>query len=417
MRAGRSLALVAAGCILVVAVAAAWWLWPPAAPRRAAPPAEPAAAGEPPPPRLDLVAARFADLRGWAEDDLRPALEAFRRSCSAWSRLPDDRPLGTGVYGGTVGDWRGACAAAAEVGAGAEAAGAFFAASFRPFLATDRGRARGLFTGYYEPTLQGSGRRHGAFQTPLYTRPPELVSVDLGSFREDLRGRRIAGRVVDDRLMPFGDRSAIEAGSLAGRGLELLWVDDPVDAFFLHVQGSGVVVLDDGREVRVGYAAQNGHPYVAIGKVLVEREAMALEDVSMQSLRGWLAEHPEDAAEVMAANPSYVFFRRLEGEGPLGAQGVVVTPGRSLAVDMTFHPLGVPVWLDAAAPAPDPALPDRPLRRLLVAQDTGGAIRGPVRGDVFWGPGDAAAAVAGRMKHPGRMWVLLPAPAAGPAAP
>ncbi|HUO86727.1 MAG TPA: MltA domain-containing protein, partial [Thermoanaerobaculia bacterium] len=178
----------------------------------------------------------------------------------------------------------------------------------------------------------------------------------------------------------------------------------------------------DGTTMRVGYAAQNGHPYVAIGRVLVERGAMSLEEVSMQSLRAWLEENAEEAAEVMAANPSYVFFRRLDGGGPLGAQGVVLTPGRSLAVDRSFHPLGVPVWLAAAAPSPVPGEPDRPLRRLLIAQDTGGAIRGPVRGDVYWGPGDEAAEVAGRMKHRGRMWLLLPRPLAarigvGPASP
>ncbi|HEX2162830.1 MAG TPA: MltA domain-containing protein, partial [Thermoanaerobaculia bacterium] len=323
-------------------------------------------------------------------------------------RLPGDRPLDEDApWAGTVADWREVCAAA-SVPPGAAAARAFFAERFLPVAATDRGDAVGLFTGYYEPTLHGSRRRHGDFTVPLYTRPPELVEVDLGAFRDELSGQRLAGRVADDRLVPFADRAAIEEGALDGRGLELVWVDDPVDAFFLHVQGSGQVVLEDGATLRVGYAAQNGHPYVAIGRVLVERGAMALDEVSMQSLRAWLEAHPEEAAEVMAANPSYVFFRRLGGEGPLGAQGVALTPGRSLAVDRSFHALGVPVWLAGSAPSPAPGEPDRPLRRLLVAQDTGGAIRGPVRGDVFWGPGDEAAEIAGRMKHPGRMWLLLP---------
>lgn len=399
---------------LVALIALAWWRWPsapvlrsagpPGAGEEVAPPPSP-----PPPPRLDLAPARFDQLGGWDEDDPTGALAAFRRSCSAWRPQPADRPLDSDApWAGTVGDWRSVCAAAARVAPGAGAARAFFTERFAPVAATNRGDAVGLFTGYYEPTLHGSRRRHGAYTVPLYTRPPELVEVDLGEFREELKGQRIAGRVVRDRLLPFADRAAIDTGALGGRGLELLWVDDAVDAFFLHIQGSGVVVMDDGSEMRVGYAAQNGHPYVAIGRVLVDRGAMALDEVSMQSLRAWLDAHPEEAAEVMADNPSYVFFRRLDTAGPLGAQGVVLTPGRSLAVDRSFHPLGVPVWLDATAPAAAPGEADRPLRRLLVAQDTGGAIRGPVRGDVFWGPGDEAAEIAGKMKHEGLMWLLLP---------
>lgn len=423
----RSGQLAVGAAVVVAALALAWWLWPapdpsPPGTRQDVPPVEVVAA-EPLPPRLDLAPVDFADLPGWTEDDPSPALVAFRRSCAAFAAQPADRPLDPDApFAGVVGDWRGVCAAAPEAGSGAAAARAFFRDHFLPFAASDRGEAHGLFTGYYEPTLRGSRRRHGAFTVPLHTRPPELVEVDLGAFRDELRGQRIAGRVVADRLVPFAERRAIAGGALGGRALELVWVDDAVDAFFLHIQGSGRVELDDGTTMQVGYAAQNGHPYVAIGRVLVERGVMSLDEVSMQSLRAWLAEHPEEAAEVMAANPSYVFFRRLDGGGPLGAQGVELTAGRSLAVDRSFHPLGMPVWLDASAPSAVPGEPDLPLRRLLVAQDTGGAIRGPVRGDVYWGPGDEAAEIAGRMKHSGRMWLLLPRPlatliAAGPASP
>ena len=421
--AGRrgGLPAAAGGLVLVALIALAWWLWPEAAPSRRPAAAPPEAAGPPqppPPPRLDLAPATFGSLPGWESNDPAPALAAFRRSCDAWRAQPADRPLDTdALWAGTVGEWRAVCAAAASVAPGAEPARAFFAERFAPVAATNRGDAFGLFTGYYEPTLHGSRRRHGRFTVPLYTRPPELVEVDLGEFRDDWKGERLAGRVVANRLVPFADRSAIGTGALGGRGLELVWVDDPVDAFFLHVQGSGRVELDDGTTLRVGYAGQNGHPYVAIGRVLVERGAMELDEVSMQSLRAWLDAHPEEAAEVMAANPSYVFFRRLAGEGPLGAQGVALTPGRSLAVDRSFHPLGVPVWLDATAPSPVAGEGDLTLQRLLVAQDTGGAIRGPVRGDVFWGPGDEAAEIAGRMKHRGRMWLLLPRELAANAAP
>ena len=180
------------------------------------------------------------------------------------------------------------------------------------------------------------------------------------------------------------------------------------DAFFLHIQGSGRVELEDGTNLRVGYAAQNGHPYVAIGRELVARGALALEEVTMQSIRAWLEAHPTEAAEIMRKNPSFVFFRKLDGEGPVGSAGTVLEPFRSIAVDTAFLPMGVPVWIDGAWPSPKAEEPDRPLRRLVITQDTGGAIRGPVRSDLFCGYGDEAAAIAGRLKHPIRMWLLLP---------
>jgi membrane-bound lytic murein transglycosylase A len=385
----------------------------------------------PEPPRLELEPATFASLPGWDEDGLSGALDAFVASCSAFERQPPDRAVGPGGVGGTVADWLGPCRAARQLAPDdPEALRGFLSASFRPWVVTNRGDSLGLFTGYYEPSLHGSRRRHGAFQTPLYAEPSDLVQVDLGAFRQSLAGVRIAGRLRGRRLEPYYDRSQIQAGALSDRGLELYWVDDPVDAFFLEIQGSGRLVLENGSVVRLGFAGQNGHPYEAIGRVLVKRGALAPEAVSMQSIRAWLESHPEQAPEVMARNASYVFFRKLRGPGPVGSQGVPLTPGRSLAVDTAFLPLGAPVWLATWAPAPasspeagvapDPApaasgnrrAGSRPavrrVRRLVMAQDTGGAIRGPVRGDVFWGPGDEAADVAGRMRSGGRMWLLLP---------
>lgn len=348
--------------------------------------------GERPDGRV-LTPATFADLPGWEEDDPSAALAAFRRSC---------RRLRSEV------NWSPACEAAAQ----ATSPRAFFESNFQPFAVSAGGDPEGLFTGYYEPLLQGSRKRSDRYRVPLYVRPPDLVMVDLGEFREELKGQRIAGRVEEGDLVPYPDRKAIEEGALSGRDLELVWVDDPADAFFLQIQGSGRVRLDDGSEMRVGYAAQNGHPYFAIGKDLVERRAMPKDEVSMQSIRRWLEQNPDLADGVMARNASYVFFEELKGrlkeDGPLGAQGVPLTPGRSLAVDLKHWTLGTPVWLDTRAPSPRQGEPDRPLRRLMVAQDTGGAIRGVVRGDVFWGHGGEAAEVAGRMKHPGKMWVLLP---------
>lgn len=366
--------------------------------------------GPPAEDRLVLEPARFAELPGWGEDAVAEALPALLRSCRRISRLPDAAGMGGAGFAGTAGDWKPVCAAAAQVPAGdSGAARAFFEAHLQPAAATNDGRALGLFTGYYEPLLHGSRRRGGKYQVPLYIRPPELVTVDLGDFREELKGQRIAGKVVDGTLEPYPGRREIDAGALAGRKLELVWVNNAVDAFFLHIQGSGRVRLAEGGEMRVGYAAQNGHPYFAIGRDLMDRGALQREEVSMQSIRRWLEEHPEEAAEVMQKNASYVFFQEIEGEGPLGAEGVPLTAGRSLAVDRKFFPLGLPLWLSASLPpAEDSGTPGRKLRRLLVAQDTGGAIRGPVRGDVFWGHGEEAAELAGKMKQRGRMWVLLP---------
>jgi membrane-bound lytic murein transglycosylase A len=358
-----------------------------------------------PPDRLTLAVVGFEQLSGWTSDKLGEALTAFRRSCEVRSKLADTAAVGPEGLAGTVADWRVPCNAAAQVDPADDAAvRSFFEREFVPFRLANNDEREGIFTGYYEAELRGARRREGDFTTPLLKRPPDLVMVELGQFRPAWRGERIAGRVQSGQLKPYDSRAQIEGGSLARRNLELLWVDDPVDAFFLQIQGSGRILLPDGAVVRVGYDGQNGHPYVPIGRVLVERGAVPRDAMSMQAIRAWLAAHPDEAAGLMAQNPSYVFFREMAGEGPVGAEGVVLMPGRSLAVDRSFLPLGVPLWLDAA----DDAAPDGHLRRLVVAQDTGGAIRGPVRGDVFWGYGKEAAERAGMMKDRGTYYLLLP---------
>ena len=363
----------------------------------------------PEPDRLVLERVDFASLPGWTAGRQAGALEAFKRSCARLEELSGERSLGAGGIAGAGADWRRPCAAAGQRPAGNDAvARAFFETWFTPLAARNNDRWEGLFTGYFEPELRGSLSQGGPYRVPLYARPPDLVTVDLGRFRDHLEGRQIAGRVVDGHLRPFETRAEIDRGALAGKARVLAWVDDPVAAFFLHVQGSGRVVLDDGRVLRVGYAGQNGHVYVPIGAELVRLGALEPEEVSLQTIRAWLEQNPDKAAAVMAKNPSFIFFREGEGEEPIGAEGVPLTPGRSLAVDRRYIPLGVPVWLDVMAPAADPAQPDRRLRRLMVAQDGGGAIRGPVRGDIFWGRGREAEAVAGRMRHRGRYILLLP---------
>ncbi|MCY3593219.1 MAG: MltA domain-containing protein [Acidobacteria bacterium] len=372
-----------------------------------------------------------AALPGWAGDDVSEALPALLRSCDRLLAQPADRPLRPVELGGTPGDWRPLCDALRGLGdaAGEEEVRTVIerevvavpvsgtdveAAGGRPGEGSGWSRRIGLFTGYFEPHLYGSRRRSDRYNVPLYTHPSDLVMVDLGRFRDDLRGRRVAGRVRGGSLDVYDDRQAIAAGSLAGRGLELVWVDDAVDAFFLHIQGSGRIELDDGMVLRVGYAAQNGHPYHAIGRTLVDLGEMELAEVSLQSIDAWLRTNPGRAGEVMATNPSYVFFREIRGEGPVGAQGVALTTERSLAVDRQHFPLGVPVWLDAMVPAASPEGPDERRQWLLVAQDTGGAIRGSVRGDVYWGSGERAKSIAGRMAHRGRYWALVPRGLASP---
>jgi len=352
------------------------------------PPAPPA------PERISLTKVSFAELPGWGNDAHEEALASYRNSCTALARRAD----------GAAADARESCAAVATVPAGDRAAArAFFERWFQPYRAASSTGRDGLFTGYYEPELRGARQRSARYAVPLYIRPPDLVTVDLGEFRELLRGQRIAGRVNNGALRPYASRAEIEAGALANRGLELVWVDDAVDAFFLHIQGSGRVAMEDGSVFRVGYEAANGRAYTAIGGTLAARGALPREQVTMQSIRAWLAAHPDQAQALMQENASYVFFRENRGAGPLGALGVPLTPGRSLAVDRRFVTLGLPVWLDTTHPN-DGA----PLRRLVMAQDTGGAIAGAVRGDLFWGVGPQAADAAGRMQSRGGYYLLLP---------
>ena len=365
----------------------------------------------------DLVAferVEFTDLIGWPEDDPSGALDAFARSCAAILARDATRSMGGAGFAGTAGDWQPGCAEARALveagGVDGVAARRFFEHAFAPFQIIENGTPEGLITGYYEPELRGALRPGGTYQVPLYARPPDLVEVDLGAFRNELDGERIAGRVEGERFVPYAERAQIVSGALNGDGLELVWVDDAVAAFFLHIQGSGRIVFEGGESRRIGYAASNGHIYYAIGRALVERGALARDEVSLQTIRAWLGDHPDEAAAVMALNPSYVFFRWLPGDGsepgPLGAANVPLTPGRSLAVDRRILPLGVPLWLSTSMPMPDGD--EAPLRRLVIAQDTGGAIRGAVRGDLFWGAGAEAERLAGHMRQTGSTAVLLP---------
>jgi membrane-bound lytic murein transglycosylase A len=370
------------------------------------PPPKPAPPKEPPAPPKEPVApkppsvgtagvlrqANWTQLPGWRDDDPALAWEPLLTSCRALSRQEA---------------WRAACAAAEGMrNPGREEARRFFEFHFTPFQVTQLdGSEEGMITGYYEPLLRGSRKRSARFRYPVFGVPEDLLVIDLTDLYPELKGMRLRGRLDGRRVVPYYDREQIEQGRGAVAGKELVWVDDLVELFFLQIQGSGRVALDTGETMRVGYAEQNGHPYRSIGRLLVERGELPLERASMQGIQAWGRANPGKLGELLNQNASFVFFRELPADlpGPLGALGVPLTARRSIAIDPGFVPLGAPVFIATTWP-----LSSRPLNQLMLAQDTGGAIRGAVRADFFWGFGEDAAREAGRMKQSLRMWVLLP---------
>lgn len=364
-------------------------------PQQPAPPAQPVQPPAPVPPAPLLTPTTFSALPGWQQDDLRQAWPAMLQSCRGLA---------------SKANWKAVCAAARAIdGSDAAAVRRFFESWFVPNLvrAAD-GADTGLITGYYEAMLYGSRKRGGVYQTPLYRVPDDLLTVDLGSVYPQLKGMRLRGRLSGKTVVPYSTRAEIARASFAGK--ELLWVNDPVEAFFLEVQGSGRVQLDSGETVRVAYADQNGHPYKAIGRWLVEQGELTAEQATAQGIRAWIAANPSRRQELFNVNPSYIFFREEKlpdpSLGPKGALGVPLTPGRSVAIDPSFIPLGAPLFL-----ATTEAGSAVPMQRLMMAQDTGGAIRGAVRADFFYGFGPDAMDRAGKMKQRGTVWVLLPRPA------
>ena len=334
----------------------------------------------------------WTDLPGWRDDDPAAAWGALLISCSTLKAQEV---------------WRPVCVAAAAMQRpNREQARRFFEARFTPYqLVQPDGGTEGLATGYYEPLLRGSRKQTARYRYPVYGVPDDLLTVDLPAFNAEPRDARARARIDGKRIVPYFDRAQIEAGTAPVRGREIAWVDDPVELFFLQIQGSGRLDLEDGSVMRVGYADHNGHPYRSIGRLLIDRGELTADRASMQGIKAWAQQNPDKLRAVLDHNPRYVFFRELPPGlgGPLGAQGVPLTPRRSIAIDPRFVPLGAPVFLASTWP-----LSAKPLNQLMLAQDTGSAIRGAVRADFFWGYGNDAGREAGRMKQGLRMWLLLP---------
>ena len=352
-----------------------------------------------PPALAALRPVAWSALDGWREEDPRPALEAFLHGCTSLEKQAV---------------WAASCAAARGLER-SEAARlrAFFEQDFVPHLLINAdGSEQGLVTGYYEPLLKGSRTRSKRTPYPVYGVPDDLLVIDIAGLHPELKHLRLRGRLEGRRVIPYYSRADIEDGKAKTAGKALFWVENAVELFFLQIQGSGQVELPGGERVRIGYADQNGHPYQSIGRLLVERGELTLDRASMQGIMDWAARNPDKLPGLLNANPSFVFFRELPRglSGPLGALGVPLTAGHSIAVDPRSVPLGAPVFLATTWPNSS-----RPLRRLTMAQDTGGAIKGGVRADFFWGFGPEAGKQAGGMKQAGRMWVLLPKGWAPPA--
>ena len=354
--------------------------------------------------RAVFTPAAWTDLPGFAADPVAAAWPAFVIGCRALLANPKTQPL-----------WQTPCAESVRIdGANSDAVRAFFATHFSPYrVAAQDGNEVGLVTGYYEPLLAGSRASTPQFAVPLYAPPDDLLTIELSDLYPELKDKRVRGRVDGKKVVPYWSRAELERGAPSLAGKALVFVADPVEAFFLEIQGSGRIELTDGALIRLNYADQNGHPYRSIGRVLSDRGELALERTSMQNIRAWAKANPDKLRALLDENPSYVFFREVAApapgsldamiDGPLGSLGVPLLAGRTIAVDARAIPLGAPVFLATTRPSSD-----APLARLMLAQDTGGAIRGPVRADFFWGFGVEAGREAGRMRQQGRMWLLWP---------
>lgn len=360
------------------------------------------------PQPLTLKQVSFTKLPGWTPANLKKSLATFQVSCRSFLRQPPEKSVGSHRIELLAKDWYPACKAALAISPLTnENAKAFFQKWFRPVEFYNNRPISGLFTGYYMPLLHGSLNKTTKYHVPIYGIPSDLLTIDLGQFDPRLKHRKIVGRVKGHKIIPYYTRKEITQGAIEGKAPVLVWIDNPIDRLFLEIQGSGIVELADGKRLYLGYAAQNGASYTAIAKVLIDKGIMTKDNASMQAIKRYLTEHPKEIHPILNQNKSFVFFELLGKQAALGTQGVPLTPGYSLAIDLKWIPIGTPLWLNTTRP--DKHRDDgKPFQRLMIAQDTGGAIRGLVRGDVFWGAGKKATYIAGHMRNNGHYWLLLP---------
>ena len=357
---------------------------------------------------IQLKKVSFSALPGWREQDLRPSFRAFQKSCHVFLKQSPSKVVGSPHIPLTVSDWQPLCVAAKSVdGQSKEQVRTFFEKWFQPGAFYLKEEVKGLFTGYYMPLIPGSLVKTDKYTTPIYAVPDDLVSVRLGEFDQTLKHhKQIFGRGNGKQLKPYHERQAILNGKIKDTASPIAWIESPVDLQFLEIEGSGIIELEGGRKLAVGYVAENGHPYTSIAKILIDTGKLERHKASMQGIRKYFKQNPNDVEEVIFQNKSFVFFEKQRDTEAYGSQGVALTPGYSLAVDLKWIPMGTPLWLNTTIP--DKVEKKLSLKRLMIAQDTGGAIRGPVRGDVYWGSGDNAIFIAGHMKNMGYYWLLLP---------
>ena len=353
---------------------------------------------------VQLQKASFSQLPGWYQGNQSAAIGAMKASCERELSLARYRSSRYDIRATSA--YKNACRKIIQSSSNIPNSQArnLLIQNFTPYLVTNNGNPTGLFTGYYEPTIAGSLRSTKYYNVPLYGKPPNLVRVKInGRYRYRLK--------TSSGYKRLPTRQQISSGPILTIAPVLVWIHSKVDRFFLQIQGSGSVTLQNGKRILLGYDGQTGYKYYPIGRYLVQSGKIPADKISMQSIKKWLKAHPSQAQRVMNMNPSFVFFRKLNTRQPIGAEGIPLTPGYSLAVDTKLIPLGMPLWLSTYFPKrvnDDSVQAGKPLNRLMVAQDTGGAIRGAVRGDIFWGAGSEAEWLAGHMQFKGRYWMLLP---------
>jgi len=360
------------------------------------------------PTKLSIRKSTYAQLPGWNNADTKKSMLAFQVSCKVFLKQEPQKPVGSDYFDLIAEDWYPACKEAMTLQSpSSKITKQFFEKWFIPVEFVEKKPVNGLFTGYYMPLLRGSLTQTKQYNVPLYAVPSDLVTINLALFAQDLKNRNIVGRISGSRIVPYYTRAEINRGAIQKKASVIAWLDNLIDRSFLEIQGSGIIQLKDGSPLVVGYSGQNGAPYTAIAKVLIDKGVMTKDNASMQHIRAYLEAHPSEIDHVLNQNKSFVFFEKLKQSAALGSQGVPLTPGYSLAIDRKWIPLGMPLWLSTTRPH-DQLDEQKSLQRLMIAQDTGGAIRGVVRGDVYWGAGERATSIAGKMKNSGYYWLFIP---------